>query len=166
MIVGNNDAAHSAKAETTTIPIVFATGGDPVRDGLVASLNRPGANVTGTVFFAGAVGAKGLELLRQLVPGASIIAMLVNPNTLVTEAERKEVQAAAQAIGQQLVIVDVSSDRDIDAAFATFVQRRLAQCWSAPARSSIPIGSAPSRWQLATRCRPVTASARASWPAA
>jgi putative tryptophan/tyrosine transport system substrate-binding protein len=124
VIVGNNDAALAAKTETTTIPIVFATGGDPVRDGLVASLNRPGANVTGAVFFAGAVGAKRLELLRLLVPGASTIAMLVNPNTLVTEAERKEVQAAAQAIGQQLVIVDVSSDRDIDAAFATFVQRQ------------------------------------------
>jgi putative ABC transport system substrate-binding protein len=124
VIVGNNDTAHAAKAETTTIPIVFATGGDPVRDGLVASLNRPGANITGAVFFAGALGAKRLELLRQLVPGASTIAMLVNPNTLVTEAERKEVQAAAQAIGQQLVTVDVGSDSEIDAAFATFVQRK------------------------------------------
>ena len=105
------------------MPIVFATGGDPVRDGLVASLNRPGGNVTGVVFFAAVLGAKRLELLRQLVPKATTIAMLVNPNTSNTEAERRDVQAAAQAIGQQLIILDVSSDRDIETAFATFVQR-------------------------------------------
>ena len=105
------------------MPIVFATGSDPVRDGLVASLNRPGGNVTGVVFFTGVLGAKRLELLRQLVPKATTIAMLVNPNSPNTEAERRDVQAAALAIGQQLVILDVSSDRDIETAFATFVQR-------------------------------------------
>jgi putative ABC transport system substrate-binding protein len=125
VIVGNNDTAHAAKAETTTIPIVFATGSDPVRDGLVVGLNRPGGNITGAVFFAGAVGAKRLELLRHLVPSAETIAMLVNPNTLATaEAERNEVQAAAGAIGQQLVTADVNTVSDIDAAFASFVQRK------------------------------------------
>jgi putative ABC transport system substrate-binding protein len=89
----------------------------------VASLNRSSGNVTGVVFFGGTVGAKRLELLRQLVPKATTIAMLVNPNSLVTEAERKDVLAAAQAIGQQLVVLDVRSDRDIETAFATFVQR-------------------------------------------
>jgi putative ABC transport system substrate-binding protein len=123
VIMGNNDAAHAAKAATTTVPIVFATGSDPVRDGLVASLNRPGGNVTGVVFFAGAIGAKRLELLRQLVPRATTIAMLVNPNTAVTEADRRDVQAAAKAIGQELVILDVNSERDIETAFATFVER-------------------------------------------
>ena len=123
VIVGNTDAALAAKDATTTVPIVFASGSDPVRDGLVASLNRPGGNVTGLVYFAAVLGAKRLELLRQLVPGATTIAVLVNPNTPLTEAERKDVQAAAQAIGQQLIIFDISSDRDIETAFAAFVQR-------------------------------------------
>jgi putative tryptophan/tyrosine transport system substrate-binding protein len=122
VIVANGPAAQEAKAATTTVPIVFAIGGDPVRDGLVASLNRPGGNVTGVSFFSGVVATKRLELLRQVVPRATIVAMLVNPNTPVTEAERTDVQAAAQAIGQQLVIFDVSSERDIETAFATFVQ--------------------------------------------
>ena len=122
VIVGSTDAALAAKAATTTVPIVFASGSDPVRNGLVASLNRPGGNVTGLVYFSGVLGAKRLELLRQVVPRATIIAMLVNPNTPLTEAERRDVQAAAQAIGQQLVIFDVSSERDIETAFATFVQ--------------------------------------------
>ena len=123
VIVGNTTSALAAKAATTTVPIVFATGGDPVSDGLVASLNRPGGNVTGVSFFSGVLGAKRLELLRQLVPKATTIAVLVNPNNPNTEAERRDVQAAAQAIGQQLIILDVSSDRDIETAFATFVQR-------------------------------------------
>ena len=122
VIVGNSDAALAAKATTTTVPIVFASGGDPVRDGLVASLNRPGGNVTGLVFFSGVLGAKRLELLRQLVPQASTIAVLVNPNTLINEAERRDIQAAAQAIGQRLIIFDVSGERDIETAFAKIVQ--------------------------------------------
>ena len=123
VIVGNTKSAIAAKAATTTIPIVFATGSDPIKDGLVASLNRPGGNVTGVSFFSAVVGAKRLELLRQVVPNATIIAMLVNPNTPETEAERKDVQAAAQVIGQQLVIFDVSSEHDIETALATLVQR-------------------------------------------
>ena len=123
VIVGNLESALAAKAATTSIPIVFATGSDPVRVGLVASLNRPGGNVTGVSFFSGVLGAKRLELLHELVPRATIIAMLVNPNTPVTEAERRDVQAAAQMTGQQLVIYDVSSERDIETAFGTFVQR-------------------------------------------
>jgi putative ABC transport system substrate-binding protein len=122
VIVGNTESALAAKAATTTIPIVFATGSDPVRDGLVASLNRPGGNVTGVSFFSAVLGAKRLEMLRQVVPRATIIAMLVSPNTPETEAERKDVQAAAQAIGQQPVIFDVSNEHDIETAFATFVQ--------------------------------------------
>jgi ABC-type uncharacterized transport system substrate-binding protein len=123
VIVGNTPSALAAKAATTTVPIVFTTGGDPVRDGLVASLNRPGANITGVSFFGALLGTKRLELLRQLVPKATTIAMLVNPNVPNAEAERRDVQAAALAIGQQLIILDVSSARGIETAFATFVQR-------------------------------------------
>jgi putative ABC transport system substrate-binding protein len=123
VIAGNLISALAAKAATTTVPIVFAAGGDPVRDGLVASLNRPGSNVTGVNFFNGELGAKRLDLLRQLVPKATTIAMLVEPNHPSTEAERGDVQAAALAIGQQLIILDVRSVRDIETAFATFVQR-------------------------------------------
>ena len=123
VIAGDNVAALAAKAATKTIPLVFAGGGDPVQEGLVASLNRPGGNVTGVNFFAGVLGPKRLELLLQLVPKATTIAVLVNPNTTETEAERRDVQAAAQAIGRQLIILDVGSDRDIELAFATFAQR-------------------------------------------
>jgi putative tryptophan/tyrosine transport system substrate-binding protein len=123
VIVGNNNAALAAKSATTTVPIVFTTGGDPVTLGLVTGLNRPGGNVTGVSFFGGVLGAKRLDLLRQLVPRATTIAMLVNPNSPDTEAERRDVQAAALAIGQQLIILDASSDRDLETAIATFVQR-------------------------------------------
>ena len=124
VIVGNTASALAAKAATTTVPIVFAVGGDPVALGLVASLNRPGSNVTGVSFLTAVLGTKQLELLRQLVPKATTIAMLTeNPNSPDTEAERRDVQDAARAIGQQLLVLDVGSDRDIEKAFATFVQR-------------------------------------------
>jgi putative ABC transport system substrate-binding protein len=123
VIVGNTPSALAAKAATATVPIVFTTGSDPVRDGLVASFNRPGGNVTGVAFLVSLLGAKRLELLRQVVPKGTTIAHLVNPNSPNTEADRREVQAAAQAVGQQLLVLDVSSDRDIEAAFATLVQR-------------------------------------------
>ena len=122
VIAGNTVAMLAAKAATTTIPLVFYTGGDPVEAGLVTSLNRPGGNVTGVSFFGSVLGAKRLELLRQLVPKATTIAMLVNPSPDARE-ERRDVQAAAQAIGQQLIIFEASSDRDIETAFATFAQR-------------------------------------------
>ena len=111
------------KAATTTVPIVFAAGDDPVKSGLVPSLNRPGGNITGVTWLGGLVGTKRLELLRRVVPKATTIAMLVQPNRHDTEPERKDVQVAARAIGLQLITLDVSSDRDIESAFATLVQR-------------------------------------------
>ena len=123
VIVAETVSAMAVRAATTTIPIVFTTGSDPVQTGLVASMNRPGGNVTGVVFFNSVLGPKRLELLRQVVPKTAAIAMLVNPNLPNTEMERRDVQAAARTMGQQLIVVDVNSVSDIEAAFATFVQR-------------------------------------------
>jgi ABC-type uncharacterized transport system substrate-binding protein len=123
VIVSNTPSALAAKAATTTIPIVFASGSDPVLGGLVASFNQPERNVTGVVFFGSVVGTKRLELLRQLVPKATTIGMLVNPATTETEAERSDVQAAALALGQQLIVLDARSISDTDTAFTTLVQR-------------------------------------------
>src|SRR3954447_3150236 len=121
VIVGDTLAAIPLKAATASVPMVFGTGGDPVSQGLVVSLNRPGGNVTGVVFFATQLGAKRLGLLRELVPKATTIAMLMNPNSPNFAAERSDAQAAARAIGQRLLIFDVSSERDIETAFATFI---------------------------------------------
>jgi putative ABC transport system substrate-binding protein len=123
LIVGNTPAALAAKAATTTVPIVFATGGDPVRDGLVANLNRPGGNVTGVSFITVELAAKQLGLLRELRPGAVRIAMLVDPNWPLTEPFVSQVRAAASAMGQQIEVLSVTSDREIETAFTTLVQR-------------------------------------------
>src|SRR4029078_10102177 len=113
-ILAAGGSGLAAKPATTTTPIVFPHGGDPVQEGLVASLNRPGGNATGVVFFSSVLGAKRMELFRRFVPRPTTIAVLVNPNSPNTEAERSEVQAAAQAIGQQLLMLDIQSERDIE----------------------------------------------------
>ncbi|HLX18059.1 MAG TPA: ABC transporter substrate-binding protein [Bradyrhizobium sp.] len=121
VIVVNGGAVLAAKAATTTVPIVFVGGDDPVRDGLVASFNRPAGNLTGVVFTAAGLGGKRLELLRRLVPKATTIGILMDLHG--NSAERRDVQAAALAIQQPLIVLDVGSDRDIETAFATLVQR-------------------------------------------
>jgi putative ABC transport system substrate-binding protein len=103
------------------VPIIFATGSDPIVDGLVASLNRPGGNVTGVSFVSGLLGAKRLEMLRQLVPTAATSAMLVGTDTLEARVERRDVELAAQALGQQLIIAPVSSEGEFDGAFTSIV---------------------------------------------
>jgi putative ABC transport system substrate-binding protein len=123
VLVVNSGAAAAAKAATTTVPIVLVAGADPVKDGLVASLNRPGGNITGVSWLGAQIGAKRLELLRQIVPKTTTIGMLEDLNSPGTEAERTDVQAAARAIGLQLIIIDVNNDRDIETAIASFVQR-------------------------------------------
>jgi ABC-type uncharacterized transport system substrate-binding protein len=124
LIVGSDTpAALAAKAVTTTVPIVFVTGGDPVRVGLVASLNRPGGNVTGVSFTSIELAAKQLGLLRELRPGAARVAVLVDPKFPTTERFVSEVRAAASAVGQQLIVLEVSSDHEIETAFTTLVQR-------------------------------------------
>ena len=122
---GGPPSALAAKAATTTIPIVFIVGEDPVRLGLVASLARPGGNLTGINFFSGELTAKRLELLRELVPGATRVAVLVNPaNAANTETTLRDVEAAARAMGLQIQVLNASTSREIDAAFATFVRER------------------------------------------
>ena len=120
VIIGNLVAARAAKAASTTVPIVFATGNDPVKDGMVTNLNRPGGNVTGVSFLAGALGAKRLELLRQLVPSATTTGMLDGPDNV---GDRVDVEVAARAIGQRLIVVSATNASEIESAFATFAQR-------------------------------------------
>ena len=123
VIVGNGIAALVAKAVTTTVPIVFATGADPVTEGLVTSLNRPDGNVTGVSFLGGRLGTKRLELLHQFVPKAMTIAMLASPGVRESEAEQADVQVAAQTIGRRLIALEVSSEPEIESAFETFERR-------------------------------------------
>ena len=131
VIFCDNIAALAAKAATKSIPIVFAGGGDAVQEGLVVSLNRPGGNVTGVNFFTG---TKRLDLLRQIVPNATKIGVLVQPNTPQTEAEHKELEAIAQGIGQQLLVLRVSDAQEIKGAISRLVE------WGAGA---LLVGSGP-----------------------
>jgi putative tryptophan/tyrosine transport system substrate-binding protein len=117
-------AAVAVKAATTTIPIVFNTGGDPVTFGLVASLNRPGANVTGVASLGKVLVAKRFELLRELVPKADAIAFLVNPNNAVAELDTSDARAAAAALGQKLIVLKAGSEGDIDPAFTAIAEQR------------------------------------------
>jgi len=114
----------AAKAVTKAIPIVFLTGDDPVKFGLVASLNRPGGNLTGVSFLSPALEAKRVELLRELVPTATTIAVLVNPNSPGAEARLKDVREAARLLGQQFSIVNAGSEGDFEVTFAGLVQQR------------------------------------------
>jgi putative tryptophan/tyrosine transport system substrate-binding protein len=123
---GDLPSALAAKAASTIVPIVFETAADPVQVGLVASLNRPAANITGVTNTGGEIGAKRLGLLHELLPGASRFAVLVNPNNpFIAEAWIKDTQAAAAAIGLQLNILRASTHREIDAAFTSIAQKRI-----------------------------------------
>jgi putative ABC transport system substrate-binding protein len=123
---GSVAAGFAAKAATTTIPIVFSSGTDPVKVGLVPSLSRPGGNLTGAFILTAELEAKRLQVLHELVPTATVIAILANPNFPDAESQRRDLQAAARAIAQRLVFLDAASERDIDAAFASLVQQRAS----------------------------------------
>jgi len=130
-VPGSGTAAIAAKAATTTIPIVFGVAGDPVKEGLVASLNRPGGNATGINFFSSEVVAKRMQLLRELVPTAHRIALLVNPNDVENyQSTVREVEAAAG--GQQILGHEIVTGRDIDAAFARMAQEKADALFVAP----------------------------------
>src|SRR6516164_7434323 len=116
-------AAVAAKAATTTIPIVFATGADPVDLGLVSSLSRPGGNVTGVTFIVNTLGAKRLGVLRELVPSANVIGLLTNPGNPTSESQIRDVQSAARAFGIKPLTLPAGCERNIEAAFASFIQQ-------------------------------------------
>jgi putative ABC transport system substrate-binding protein len=118
-------AALAAKVATTTIPIVFLVGGDPVALGLVASLNRPGGNLTGTAILSGELAPKRLQLLHELLPNVARFGVLADPANVVTPPVITDLQAAARTLGLQLVVVDARTDSDIETAFANFSQRRV-----------------------------------------
>ncbi len=117
-------SARAAKSATSTIPIVFITGGDPVKLGLVASLNRPGNNMTGISPFISVLGAKRLELLREVAPSSSVIAILFNPNSPEAETVVSDAQTAARSVGQQIIILTATAEDDFDRAFEIMVQQR------------------------------------------
>jgi putative ABC transport system substrate-binding protein len=117
-------SSYAAKIATKRIPIVFLTGGDPVKLGLVDSFSRPGGNLTGVSILISVLRPKRLELLREMVPTVSLIALLVNPSNQNVEAEAPETQAAAEAIGLGLEILNASTEGELETVFATMVQKK------------------------------------------
>lgn len=124
LFAGGPPAALAAKAATATIPVVFTSGDDPVKAGLVSSLDKPGGNVTGINIFLQVLGGKRLGLLRELVPSASVIGVLLNPNTRDIEAQLNDIGAAAQAVDQRILVLNVATEQDIHGAFRTLAQAR------------------------------------------
>ena len=132
IVVSGDVATLVAKGATSTIPIVFATGSDPVRSGLVASLNRPGGNATGATVIAGPLGAKRMELMREVLPKAGAIGILINPNNPNAEPETADVQAAARPIGQPIHVLRVASEAEIEQAFAALAQAKVGALLVSP----------------------------------
>jgi len=126
LVATDNNSAVTAKAATSTIPIVFGTGDDPVRLGIVASLNRPGGNTTGVYVFTSRLGAKRLTLIRALLPKPGSIAFVVNPNNMSTVIQVEEMQQAARTIGQPLIVLHVANEAEAEAAFATMAQKKVS----------------------------------------
>ena len=122
--IGGNTSAVAAKSATATIPIVFEIGGDPIKLGIVASLARPGGNVTGVTFLVGTLTAKQFEVLHETVPKAALIGFLLNPTNADAEIKTKDAVAAAEAIGQKLLVVHARTDSELEAAFVTLVKQR------------------------------------------
>jgi ABC-type uncharacterized transport system substrate-binding protein len=121
--IGGGTSAVAAKSATTTIPIVFEIGGDPLKLGLVASLNRPGGNITGVSFLVGTLAAKQFEVLHETIPKAALIGFLVNPELTDAEIQTKNAQAAAESVGQKLLVVQAHTDSELEAAFVALDQQ-------------------------------------------
>ncbi len=150
---GGDVSALAAKAATTTIPIVFTAGGDAVKTGLVSSLNKPGGNVTGVNLFFTEMGAKRLEILRQMIPGATVIAMLVNPNNPTAAADVRAVQTGARSMGLQIDVRHAGRESDFEPVFSAMVEQKT---------SALLIGDDP--FLLSRRDQLVRLSARHSIP--
>jgi len=141
---GGSDAARAAKAATATIPIVFNIGNDPVQTGLVASLNRPGGNITGVTLITREIQAKRLGILRELAPNAAVIATFMNPSSVIAESNVQDLERAARSLGLQLLVLKTASESDLEAAFASLVRQGAGALFIA----SSPFFS-PLRKQLA-----------------
>jgi putative ABC transport system substrate-binding protein len=151
VIVGITEPALAAKAATTTIPIVFTTGGDPVALGLVASLNRPGANVTGIAALQVELGPKQLQLLREVLPNAAVFGVLADPAYPATPSITNDLQLAARTLGLQLAVVNASTDSDLEPAFATFSQQRVGAVLVGPSSFYIRLRTNEQLGALAAR---------------
>jgi putative tryptophan/tyrosine transport system substrate-binding protein len=123
--IGGITSAVAAKSATATIPVVFATGGDPIKSGLVASLNRPGGNVTGVTFLTESLVPKQFEVLHETVPRTALIGLLANPALAIVEPETKSVLAAAESLGQKVFFVNAHTDSELDVAFVTLAQQQV-----------------------------------------
>ena len=123
--VGGAQTATIAKATTSTIPIIFGIGEDPVKEGLVPNLNRPGGNMTGATFSTALLGAKRLGILRDLVPSAKVVALLVNQSSSQGQGQKQDIEKAAREVGQRLVILEGSSDQEIDASYASLAKQNV-----------------------------------------
>jgi putative ABC transport system substrate-binding protein len=175
---GGSISAIAAKALTKTIPIVFTSGGDPVAVGLVTSLSRPEGNVTGVSWFNSQLTAKGLGLLRELIPGAASVAVLVDPHNPEAASQPSDAQAAARALGQKLLILNATTIAEIDGAFATlvaqhadalvvagdpFLTSRRDQIIALAARYAVPVIAFSRDWAVAGSLLTYGNTAAASW---
>jgi putative ABC transport system substrate-binding protein len=149
------DAALAAKEATSTIPIVFSTGGDPIKSGLIASFSRPGGNVTGINYMSSDLGSKRLQLLHDLVPAASRFAALVDPTSRDADSKIAEVTATTSSLGLPIEVVTASTNREIDRTFASLVQKRIDALWVEQARLRVVGGTTvahtrgPLTWKAA-----------------
>jgi hypothetical protein len=150
---GGNNSAFAAKTQTKTIPIVFTSGSDPVAVGLVASISRPERNVTGVSWFSSQLTGKGLGLLHELIPGAALVAVLVNPRDPEAKSQPSDAEAAAKALGQKLLILNAATETEIDKAFTTWWHSVPMPLLSRVIHS-LPVDEIKlALWQLDTPCR-------------
>jgi putative ABC transport system substrate-binding protein len=166
IIAPSAEAALAAKTATTTIPIVFVTAGDPVAQGLVASLNRPGGNLTGTAILSGELAPKRLQLLRELIPNAAVFGVLADPADPATQSTIANLHPAAPNLGLQLVVANARTDSDLETASQPFRKSASVRSWSSPVPCTAGGWNNSRRWRPAMRCPRFTRSVSTPWPAA